>query len=137
VEKGARVWHEVIPRRLGVDSGLESVSDQRDLTLREWQGIPCSDLELPVDKIEASDHLGDRVLDLKTGVPIIMSTQNLLSWCSNLHLHKEEVLSIVVKDKFDCSGANVVHSFRCCNRFCAEICSKSCTQPWCRSLNLH
>ena len=53
------------------------------------------DADLPGDEIEASDHLGDRMLDLQAGV----------------HFEKVEV-AILVEEKLDRAGADIVAGAR-------------------------
>ena len=59
-----------------------------DLVLRHRQRLAAGDADLPLDEVDAGDHLGDRVLDLEAGV----------------HLEEEELAVLV--DELD--GAGVV-----------------------------
>ena len=65
MQQRSRRRQEALRRVLGVDAGLEGVSDQRDLVLGERQRLAGGDAELPFDEVEAGDRLGDRVLDLE------------------------------------------------------------------------
>ena len=75
---------------LGVDADLDrvAVTARRDLVLGHRQRLAGGDADLPLDEVDAGDHLGDRVLDLEPGV----------------HLQEEELAVLV--DELD--GAGVV-----------------------------
>jgi hypothetical protein len=62
---------------------------------RSGSGSPCCDSQLPLDEIEPGDHLGDRMLDLQSGV----------------HFH-EEKLAVRGSDEFHRPRADVAHRFR-------------------------
>ena len=94
VEKGTDIGQEVVVGVFGIDTGLKGPSVLLQLVLELGQSVSCSDLELPLDQVGVSDHLGDGMLDLKTGV----------------HLHKVEFLVSVVHDEFDSSCSNVIDS---------------------------
>lgn len=68
--KRARVREEVVPRVLRVDTRFERVSHKGNGLLRARDGVPCCDFELPFDKVETRDHLGNRMFDLQTRVPM-------------------------------------------------------------------
>ena len=57
-------------RVLGVDPDLDAVAAplRGDLVLRHRQLLAAGDADLPLDEVDAGDHLGDRVLDLQPGV---------------------------------------------------------------------
>src|SRR6185369_11645249 len=59
---------ETAIRILGVDPGLDRVAGDRDLFLPARQALARRDPQLPLDQVEAGDHLGDRMLDLQAGV---------------------------------------------------------------------
>ena len=75
---------------LGVDADLDAVAalQRPHLVLRQRQRLAGRHADLPLDEVDAGDHLGDRVLDLQAGV----------------HLEEEEVAVLV--DELD--GAGVV-----------------------------
>jgi hypothetical protein len=56
------------------------MSGQHDVILSKRERLPGGDAHLPVDEVDAGDHLGDGVFDLQPGV----------------HLHEEELLGIGV-----------------------------------------
>ena len=66
-----------------------AVAAGRDLVLGHRQRLAGGDPDLPLDEIDAGDHLGDRVLDLEPGV----------------HLEEEEVAVLV--DELDRAGVVV------------------------------
>ena len=67
----------------------------RDRVLRERQRLAGGDAQLPLDQVEAGDHLGHRVLDLQAGV----------------HLQEVEVRRRV-DDELDRAGADVADRAR-------------------------
>lgn len=66
----AGVREEVVAWLLCVDTRLEGVSDEGDRFLGARDGVARCDFELPFDEVKTSDHLGDGVFDLQTGVPM-------------------------------------------------------------------
>ena len=78
-------------RVFGVQARLDGVAAQRDLVLREGQGLARGHAQLPLHQVQARDHLGDRVLHLQAGV----------------HL-QEVVVQVLVDDVLDGAGAAVV-----------------------------
>jgi hypothetical protein len=135
VYDGARVRHEVVPRRLGVHAGLERPPDERDLRLAKRKRVARRDLELPVHEVEAGDHLRDGVLDLKSRVPAETSAQRRYEKQTiDEHLHEEEVLGVVVEDELDGAGADVIDGCSGSDGFCAKVSAKSCTEAGGRCL---
>ena len=63
-------------RVLGIHPCLDGMPVRHDVALHVVQPLPRRDADLPLDKVPAGDHLGDRVLDLQSGV----------------HLHEEELV---------------------------------------------
>ena len=55
-------------RSLGRDPDLDGVSPDGDLVLCGGQGQAGRDQDLPLDEVDAGDHLGHRVLDLQPRV---------------------------------------------------------------------
>ena len=78
-------------RVLGVDAHLDGVTAalRQDLVLGHRQRFAGRDADLPLDEVDAGDHLGDRVLDLQAGV----------------HLEEEELAVLV--DELDRAGVVV------------------------------
>ncbi len=66
-----------------------AVAAGSDLVLRHRQRLAAGDADLPLDEIDAGDHLGDRVLDLEAGV----------------HLEEEELAVLI--DELDRAGVVV------------------------------
>ncbi len=59
---------EAAGRVLGADPGLHGVPGQPYVLLREAEGLPGRDPQLPLDQVQARDQLGHRVLHLEAGV---------------------------------------------------------------------
>ena len=59
---------EARARVLGVDARLDRVAVDRELVLAQRELLAGGDPELPLDEIDAGDHLGHRMLDLEAGV---------------------------------------------------------------------
>ncbi|KAK1238641.1 hypothetical protein MKX07_004217 [Trichoderma sp. CBMAI-0711] len=97
VDELARVGHEALLRVLGVDAGLDGGAPLAhlllDLGLGQRQLLAGGDAELPLDEVQAGDHLGDGVLDLQARV----------------HLHEVELAAVLVEDELDRAGADVAH----------------------------
>ena len=55
-------------RRLGVDARLDGMPVEPHLLLRERERLACGDAELLLDEVDARHELGDRMLDLQSGV---------------------------------------------------------------------
>jgi hypothetical protein len=83
-------------------------------------------LKLPLDKVKTCDHLRDGMFNLQSRVPIIDSVQSsiLLAKFFRVHLHKEELIRIYVKDEFNGASTNVVDCFRRGNRLGPKICAQ-------------
>ena len=64
---------------------------ERELLLGERQRLAGGDAQLPLDQVQAGDHLGHRMLDLQAGV----------------HLHEVEASPSGVDDELDRAGADV------------------------------
>src|SRR5439155_1400089 len=65
----ARSRHELLLRILGVHPAFDRVAVRREQARRvEGQTLTLCDPDLPLDQIEARDHLGHRMLDLKPRV---------------------------------------------------------------------
>jgi hypothetical protein len=86
---------EVIPRILGVDAALDGVAAELDVALRELQRLAHGDKNLLLDEVDASDLLGDGVLDLDALVDL-----------------EEVEVALVVDDELDGAGVGVL----CCLR---------------------
>ena len=92
---------ETAIRILGVDPGLDRVAGDRDLVLPARQALAGRDPQLPLDQVEAGDHLGDRMLDLQAGV----------------HFHEIECAGARgLDDELDGAGADVTDRLCRCNR---------------------
>ena len=94
---------EAALRILGVEARLDGVAGQRDLLLGQRQRLARRDPELPLDQIEPGDHLGDRMLDLKTRV----------------HLHEIERAALIHQE-LDRAGVGVPDRRREAHRRGAE-----------------
>ena len=80
---------EVAIRIFGVNPCLDRVSAQRYIVLGQGQRFPRCDPQLPFHQIEASDHFGHRMLNLKPRV----------------HFHEPEIVTF--RDELDRSGTNI------------------------------
>src|SRR5690606_32019789 len=76
-------------RVLGVDAALDRMPLEHDVVLLQGQPVAGGDAELLADQVDAGDHLGDRVLDLDTGV------------------HLDEVEAAVLVQELEGAGAAV------------------------------
>ena len=86
------------------------MANQRDIRLSQnRQLLPGSDADLPLNKIQTSDHFCDRMLNLQTGI----------------HFHKVKFVSVCVKDEFDCTRIVIPNSLCSCNCCLAHLSSKS------------
>jgi hypothetical protein len=97
-----RQMHESSRRRqeaavgiLGVDARLDRVARDRKLLLRLRQRLAGGNAQLPLDEVDAGDHLGDRMLDLQPRV----------------HLHEVEA-AVGMGDELDRAGADVADRAR-------------------------
>ena len=81
-EQGPTGGKESGSRVFGVHPGFDCVAGHRHVVLGEIQFVPPGHPQLPVDEVDAGDHLGDRVFHLQTGV----------------HLHEEELVGSVCRD---------------------------------------
>jgi len=84
---------------LGVEARLDGVTADRELLLRQRQRLAGRDAQLPLDEVEAGDHLGDRMLDLQARV----------------HFHEVEGtahFAHCVGDELDRAGADVTDCLR-------------------------
>ncbi len=63
----ARRRHES-SRVFGVDPAFDGMATDADVLLGDRQGLAGGDAQLLLDQIHAGDHLGDRMLNLDTGV---------------------------------------------------------------------
>ena len=59
---------EAVRGVLGVNARFQRMAANADVLLRQRQRFARGDAQLPLDQIEAGDHLGHRVLDLQAGV---------------------------------------------------------------------
>ncbi|TFB00624.1 hypothetical protein CCMA1212_007206 [Trichoderma ghanense] len=109
VDELARVRHEALLGVLGVDAGLDGGAALAhallDLGLRQRQLLAGGDAELPLDQVQAGDHLGDGVLDLQARV----------------HLHEVELAAVLVEDELDRAGADVAHGLGGLARLVPEV----------------
>mmetsp|Transcript_94283 Transcript_94283/g.129880 ORF Transcript_94283/g.129880 Transcript_94283/m.129880 type:complete len:246 (-) Transcript_94283:217-954(-) len=115
-------WQEVVLRILRVDTGLNGVTKQRNVFLvLDWKLLTSCNSELPLNKIHSSNFLSDRMLNLQTSV----------------HLHEEEILSIVIEDEFNGTCIHVINSFCSVNRCLTHLSSQHFTNVrWCLLNNL-
>ncbi len=67
-----------------------------EVGLLKRKALSCRDADLPVDEVEASDELGDGVLDLQAGV----------------HFQEIELQSIRVDDEFNSTGVVITNCVR-------------------------
>ena len=91
VTQGTGGRQEVVVRIFGINAGFKGMTAQLDLLLLQRQRFAVGNAQLPLHQILTGDHLGDRVLDLQTGV----------------HLHKVEGAIHVIQE-FDCTGTHVI-----------------------------
>jgi hypothetical protein len=92
-------WQEIVGGVLGVETSfngaatsVRTVADvSEDFLLIHWQGLARGDAELPLHKIQTSDHLSDGMLDLEAGV----------------HLAKIEVRGHGIYEEFHSPGAHI------------------------------
>jgi hypothetical protein len=68
MQDATRRRQETACRIFGVEPQLDRVAVQPQLVLRERQRLATGDAQLPLDEVEAGDHLGHRMLDLQPGV---------------------------------------------------------------------
>src|SRR5436190_23664675 len=85
-------WQKIPRRIFGVDAALDGVPTYSNVFLSERQALAGGDPQLPLDQIDAGDHLGDRVLDLDARV----------------HFHKIEV-AVRVEQAFHGAGVGVAN----------------------------
>src|SRR5690242_11720657 len=89
MEQSAGVWNESLVRVLGVNPSFDSMTagshESLHIFLGQGKWGAFRDLELPVHKILTGNHFGDGVLHLE----------------SSVHLHEEELASIVVEDELN------------------------------------
>ena len=78
----------------GADARLDGVTVEAHLLLRQRQGLPGRDPQLPLDQVQPRDRLGDGVLHLQP----------------RIHFHEIEL--VPVEEKFDGAGAHVAHLAR-------------------------
>ena len=64
----AGLGQKVVSRVLGADANFNRVAAGDYFCLFKRQWLACGNSQLPFDKVFAGDHLGDRVLHLKTRV---------------------------------------------------------------------
>jgi hypothetical protein len=91
--------------------------NERDLCLQKWKRITGRNFQLPLDKVKASDHLCDGVLDLQAGVPGIIMSGVPYNWKEYTHFHEVELLCIVVENEFYSTSTYVIHGLCSSNRF--------------------
>ena len=104
-----RRGQKVISRILGIQPRFDRVTVYAQRVLRQWQGRAKGYMQLPCHQINAGDRLGDRMLDLQSGV----------------HLHKPEPVRAQpvrgINDKFDRSCALIANHLSCGDR-CVTHC---------------
>ncbi len=97
VEHGTAGRQEAVSGVLRIDARLDGVPAHGDIVLCDRQLLAGRDAHLLLDKVDAGDHLGHRVLDLQPRV----------------HLHEEELVGTVGgHDELDRARAGVVHAAR-------------------------
>ena len=84
-----------------------------DLLLRHRKLLAVSDANLPLDEVDAGDHLGDRVLDLQ----------------SRVHLQEEELAVLV--DELDGAGVVVADGTSRLNGGFTHCCLDACWERGC------
>lgn len=89
---------KVILGAFRVYSCLDCVTLSSDFLLPKRKPLPARNSQLPLHEVDASDHLRDRVLHLKTGI----------------HLHEVELLASEVEYELDCAGICVAHRLGSC-----------------------
>ncbi|CAA9222237.1 MAG: hypothetical protein AVDCRST_MAG54-624 [uncultured Actinomycetospora sp.] len=92
----ARRRAEALPRVLGRDPGLDRVPVDGDRPDDVGERFPGRDPQLGDDEVHAGDQLGDRVLDLQTGV----------------HLEERGGAGVAVEQELDGAGAAVTDGER-------------------------
>ena len=97
-------WQKIPVRVLGVDARLDRVAADAQVFLGDRESFARGDPKLPFDQIEAGDHFGDRVLDLKPRV----------------HLHEME-RPRAIDDELDGSRADIADGFRGRHRGLAHL----------------
>ena len=65
---GSDLGCEVVGGVLSIDPGLDGMASQSDIVLGQPERFTRGHLNLELDEIKPSDQLGDRMLDLKTGI---------------------------------------------------------------------
>ena len=112
--QASRRRHKVARRVFGVDSGLDGVAAVGERILPGGQRLPGGHPKLPLDKIVAGDHLGHRVLDLKSGV----------------HLHEVIGAGAGIDDELDRTGTDIADGAGRRNRGLAERGAQSPAEAW-------
>ena len=80
--------------------------------LQAGQPLAAGHPQLPLDQIQASNHFGDRMLDLQAGV----------------HLHEVEGAA-GIHDEFDRAGSDIADCVRCSHRGLAHGAALGLAQP--------
>ena len=69
----SRVGQKISTRVLRVYARFECMSYKRDLGLLEGERVAGCYLKLPLDEVQAGNHLRDGMLDLEASVPKLIS----------------------------------------------------------------
>ena len=96
-----------------IDAAFNGVAPELDLFLLQRQRLPCGNDELLGDQINASHHLGDRMLHLDAGI----------------HLHEVEATA-GIKQKFDRASAFVADAASRRDSSLPHATTSIRVQPW-------
>ena len=110
---------EVVLRVLRVDTRLDRMAVHADGLLAERQRFAGGDAQLPFDEVEAGDHLGHRMLDLKPRV------------------HLEEIEAVGIGDELHRAGAFVADRPRRRDRRAAHRGAAFVVETWGRGFFDH
>ena len=99
-------------RVLGIDPHFNCMATRGERVLQAGQPLAAGHAQLPLDQIQASDHFGDRMLDLQAGV----------------HLHEVEGAA-GIHDEFDRAGADIADRARRRHRCLAHGAALDLAQP--------
>ena len=95
VRQGAEPRREIIRRIFGIEPRFDRMAGAANILLCQRQSFARCDAELPVDQVDAGDHLGHRMFDLKTRV----------------HFHEPDIPA-GSEQEFDRSRAGIAHGLR-------------------------
>jgi hypothetical protein len=82
-------WHEAPVRILRANARFDGMAPAGDVSLRKWQAVAGRDTKHGLHDVDAGDHFGHGVLDLKPGIDL------------------QEIIAVAADDEFDRTDATI------------------------------